>query len=123
LLNATKAATTPVELGSEQEAPKVGDEVVFSGYPLATPGMVTHRGMVSGFDATSSLIFVQASVNKGNSRGALLNSDGHVLGIVSMREGGISLGLGGLRKHIDETAKHGHITMMGVDPLQSTKAI
>ncbi len=85
--------------------------------------MVTHRGMVSGFDGSSSLIFVQASINKGNSGGALLNNQGHVVGIVSMREGGISQGLKDLRVNIDKTSSQGSVQMMGVDPLQSTKAI
>lgn len=82
-----------VELASDEETLKVGDDVVCSGFPLATPSMVTHRGMVSGFDSSGALIFVQAPINKGNSGGALLNSQGHVVGIVSMREGGISQGL------------------------------
>ncbi len=110
-------------LASEKETPAVGDEVVFSGYPLATPGMVTHRGMVSGHDESFSIIFVQAPVNKGNSGGALLNLQGHVIGIVSMREGGISQGLQQLQVYIDQTSSHGSVQLMGVDPLQATKAI
>ena len=112
-----------VSIASDSEVPQVGDEIIFSGYPLATPGMVTHRGMVSGFDDSKSLIFVQASVNKGNSGGALLNSQGHVIGIVSMREGGISKGLSDLTVYIDKTATQGNVQIMGVDPLQATKAI
>jgi S1-C subfamily serine protease len=115
--------SSPVELASVEEKSNVGDEVVFSGFPLATPGMVTHRGMVSGFDDTGSLIFVQGPINKGNSGGALLNSKGHVIGIVSMREGGISQGLNELTVYIDQTSSHGSVTIMGVDPLQTTKAI
>jgi S1-C subfamily serine protease len=112
-----------VPLAPEKETLTVGDDVVFSGYPLATPGMVTHRGMVSGFDSSSSLIFVQASINKGNSGGALLNMQGHVVGIISMREGGISRGLDELRVDIDKTSSQGSVKIMGVDPLQATRAI
>jgi S1-C subfamily serine protease len=112
-----------VQLAPESEVPGLGDEVVFSGYPLATPGMVTHRGMVSGSDSTSSMIFVQAPINKGNSGGALLNSQGHVVGIVSNREGSISQGLNDLRVYIDQTASQGSVGIMGVDPLQATRAI
>lgn len=112
-----------VQLASEKELLDVGDNVVFSGYPLATPGMVTHRGIVSGFDKSGSLIFLQAAINKGNSGGALLNDQGHVVGIVSMREGGISQGLAELQVHIDKTSKHGSVQIMGVDPLQATKEI
>jgi S1-C subfamily serine protease len=112
-----------VDLASDKETVKIGDDVAFSGYPLATPGMVTHRGMISGFNDSASLIFVQASINKGNSGGALLNSHGHAVGIISMREGGISQGLGELNVYIDQTASHGSVQIMGVDPLQATKAI
>jgi hypothetical protein len=85
--------------------------------------MVTHRGMVSGLDDSASLIFIQASINKGNSGGALLNSQGQAVGIVSMREGGISRGLHELRVYIDKTSSQGSVQFMGVDPLQATKAI
>lgn len=112
-----------VRLASEKEHLKVGDDLLFSGYPLATPGMVTHRGMVSGFDKSGSLVFVQAAINKGNSGGALLNDQGHVVGIISMREGGISQGLGELQVYIDKTSKQGTVRIKGVDPLQATKAI
>lgn len=112
-----------VQLASDKEALMVDDDVVFSGYPLATPGMVTHRGMVSGFDGSSSLIFVQAPINKGNSGGALLNNQGHIVGIVSMREGGISQGLNELRVYIDKTSSQGTVKIKGVDPLQATRAI
>ena len=114
---------TTLALATDKEALKVGDDVLFSGYPLATPGMVTPRGMVSGFDSSESLIFVQASINKGNSGGALLNSKGHVVGLVSMREGGISRGLSELNSYIDKNTHHGSVQIMGVDALQATKAI
>lgn len=114
---------TKLQLASGKEALKIGDNVVFSGYPLATPGMVTHRGMVSGFDSSASVIFIQASINKGNSGGALLNLQGHVVGIVSMREGGISQGLQELSSHIDRTSSQGSVHIMGVNPLQATKEI
>lgn len=116
-------AYSQVILGESTEFPQVGEEVVFSGYPLASPGMVTHRGMVSGHDDNVSVIFIQASINKGNSGGAVLNTEGHVVGIVSMREGGISKGLQDLQVNIEKTSAEGSVKFMGVDPLQSTKAI
>jgi S1-C subfamily serine protease len=112
-----------VELSSSTQSPTVGDDVVFSGYPLATPGMVTNRGMVSGFDDSSSVILIQAPINKGNSGGALLNGQGQVIGLVSMREGGISQGLSELRVYIDKTSSQGNVKLLGVDPLQATRAI
>lgn len=116
-------STSKLPLASGKEPVKVGDEVVFSGYPLATPGMVTHRGMVSGFDPSGALIFVQASINKGNSGGALLNARGQVVGIISMREGGIGKGLTDLSVSLDQAAAQGQVQLLGVDPLQGTKAI
>lgn len=117
-----------LQLAMMKESLMVGDDVVFSGYPLATPGMVTHRGMVSGFDNSSTLIFIQASINKGNSGGALLNSQGHIVGVVSMREGGISQGLDELqayikKTYIDKTSPKIRLKLMNVDPLQATNAI
>ena len=110
-------------LANADEKPKLGDDVVFSGYPLATPGMVTHRGMVSGMDDAQTLIFVEAPINRGNSGGALIDSEGHVIGLISMKEGGISPQLEGLRTYIKATAGSGQVRIMGVDPLQSTNAI
>ncbi|MGD1046544.1 MAG: serine protease [Bacteroidota bacterium] len=101
----------------------VGSEIYFSGYPLATPAMVTHKGMISGISADSNIICIQAPVNKGNSGGALLNAKGEVIGIISMREGGISQGLVELNKYIQSTESHGSVQLMGVDPLQATKEI
>ncbi len=102
---------------------EVGDDIVFSGYPLATPAMVTHKGMVSGYDAKSKIICLQASINKGNSGGAVCDSAGKVIGIVSMREGGIAVGLSELNAYIAESGKHGSVAIMGVDPLQAIRAI
>lgn len=112
-----------VSLSDRPEAIEVGDEVVFSGYPLATPGMVTHKGMISGFDNQKNLIFIQAPINKGNSGGLVLNQAGQGIGIISMREGGISRGLSDLTDYIDKTSGNGSVRIMGVDPLQSTRAI
>ena len=102
---------------------EVGDEVYFSGYPLATPAMVTHKGMISGFDAQTSIICLQGSINKGNSGGALCAMDGRVIGVVSMREGGIAVGLRDLNTYIESTSQHGRVAIMGVDPLQAIRAI
>lgn len=100
---------------------EIADIVLFSGYPLGTPTMVTHFGNISGITKDSSIICIQASTNKGNSGGALINNDGKVIGIVSMREGGISQGLQNYMNKINETEKHGSVQLMGIDPLQATK--
>ena len=112
-----KNAPEIVKLSDSAYRPDVGNDVVFSGYPLATPAMVTHKGMVSGLGVNNSIICIQAPVNKGNSGGALLAPNGEACGIINMREGGISQGLQQLSKYIDESKKHGSVAIMGVDPL------
>jgi len=100
---------------------KIGTDCYFSGYPLFTPALITHKGMISGIDDTGGVICIQGSINKGNSGGALISDDGKVIGIVSMREGGISKALEDLTLYIDTTAKQGSVHLMGVDPLQAIK--
>ena len=51
------------------------------------------------------------------------DDQGNAVGIISMREGGISQGLGELKVYIDKTSKQGSVQIMGVDPLKATKAI
>lgn len=111
------------KLAQPKFAVEVGSEVIFSGYPLGAPGMVTHRGMISGDEPNLPFIFVQAPINKGNSGGALFDDTGLVIGVVSNREGGISKGLAELSVRIEESAKSGSVQIMGVDPLQATRGL
>jgi S1-C subfamily serine protease len=103
--------------------PAVGSDILFSGDPLQTPAMVTHQGFVSGIDPAGQIICLQAPVNKGNSGGAVINSSGFAVAIVNAREGGISVGLDELREQIAVTSQQGSVQLMGVDPLQSIRAI
>ena len=101
---------------------KIGNVSYYSGYPLSTPALITHKGMISGIDNSRGIICIQGSINKGNSGGALISDDGSVIGIISMREGGISKALKDLTVYIDNTSKQGSsIQMLGVDPLQAIK--
>jgi V8-like Glu-specific endopeptidase len=100
---------------------RITEPIIFSGYPLGTPVMVSHVGTISGITNDKSLICIQASTNKGNSGGALVNSKGEVIGIISLREGGISAQLEDYLKRINESESQGSIQLMGVDPLQVTK--
>jgi hypothetical protein len=83
--------------------------------------MVTHFGTISGITKDKSVICVQAATNKGNSGGALIDKKGEVIGIISMREGGISLGLQNYLNQINQAEKMGSVQIMGIDPLQATK--
>jgi S1-C subfamily serine protease len=99
----------------------LGDDVVISGYPLNVPGMVTHRGMISGMTADTSLFFIEAPINKGNSGGALVDKNGNIIGLLSLREGGLSPALEDLRRKIYASMQSGMtITMAGINPVTST---
>ena len=112
-----KSEIKPNVLLRGQPLPAVGSEVVFSGYPLDAPTMLTHRGMISGITDNQELICLQAPINKGNSGGALLSEQGEVIGIITNREGGISKELDDLVAYINETQKQGGVAIMGVNPL------
>lgn len=99
----------------------IGDNCYYSGYPLAVPTIITNKGIISGIANKVNIICVQGSINKGNSGGALISENGEVLGIISMREGGISKGLQDLILYIESTSKKGSVQIMGVDPLQAIK--
>ncbi len=118
-----KTTIQAILLVKQQTTPNVGDVVVFSGYPLSSPTMLTHRGMISGIATQRNLLCLQAPVNKGSSGSAVLNREGKVLAIVTSREGGISQDLDNLRKYIVKTEKKGGISIMGVNPLQASKEI
>lgn len=99
----------------------ITEPIIFSGYPLGTPVMVSHVGTISGITKDKSLICIQASTNKGNSGGALINNKGEVIGIISLREGGISAELENHLKKINEAELQSSIKILGVDPLQTMK--
>jgi S1-C subfamily serine protease len=79
----------PATIGS---AGQVGDEAFVVGHPFGLYGSMS-AGVISGFDRVyrppsmpnviRGLIQVDAAINPGNSGGPLLNSNGHVIGIVT----------------------------------------
>jgi hypothetical protein len=101
---------------------RIGDEVVFSGYPLDSPafvGMVTLRGMVGGQRPDNQLFAIQSSINKGNSGGAVLTTKGEVIGILTLREGGLSQELNKVRNIIRGNGSGMDNVLMGVKPNQT----
>ncbi len=123
-----KAAPVGLPLYKGKQPPGVGSDIIFSGYPLGAPAMITHKGYISGVTDDQSLICIQAPINKGNSGGALLNAKGEVLSIISNREGGISQGLADVTKQITdlEQGRSGiqmRTSMGGVNTLGVTKEL
>lgn len=112
-----KTPAIPNPLLRGKPLPPVGSEIIFSGYPLGAPTMLTHKGTISGITDDQAIICIEAPINKGNSGGALLNDHGDVIGIITNREGGISRGLHEVAAYINETQKHGGVAIMGVNPL------
>jgi S1-C subfamily serine protease len=118
-----KSLIIPNPLLRGKPLPSIGSEVIFSGYPLKAPTMLTHKGMISGITDDKAVICIEAPINKGNSGGSLLNEQGEVIGIITNREGGISKGLEELVVYINETQKHGSVALMGVNPLEVIKEL
>ena len=118
---------TPAEFG-DYNSVEEGSDVYFSGYPLSSSHLTTHRGMVSAkytregtFNKTPQKVFqIDGAINKGNSGGPLFDlSTQRVVGLISTREGGISKDLVDLRDYIVSQKKQGSggVYLQGVDPL------
>lgn len=122
LLKINTSTTNKIVLPlAENFNPSITEPVLFSGYPLGTPALLTHTGTISGLTNNKELICIQASTNKGNSGGALINDKGQIIGILSLREGGISLQLQNYLNEIELSKQTGSIELMGVDPLSATE--
>lgn len=69
-----------------KQYPSLGESVIAIGNPLSFSNTVT-RGIVSGIRDTESQTLIQtdASVNRGNSGGPLLNKYGEVVGVVNSK--------------------------------------
>ena len=88
---------TPAELG-DSDSIKVGEFAMAIGNPLNMSNTVT-SGIISGLnreitdtDGTSyTLIQTDAAINAGNSGGALVNADGKVIGINTMKLAGTGI--------------------------------
>jgi hypothetical protein len=77
----------PLAIG-ENIGYEIGDDVMAIGTPIAIDlGQTVSRGIVSGNRKHEERLFIQTdvSVNSGNSGGPLINKDGKVVGIVTMK--------------------------------------
>jgi serine protease Do len=93
------AAGLPFLLYGNSEAVKLGQWVLAIGYPLnlettVTAGIVSAKGRSIGINSrqsqtpVESFIQTDAAINQGNSGGALINTDGQLIGINSAINGG-----------------------------------
>jgi S1-C subfamily serine protease len=74
---------------------RIGGEVIAIGSPLGLQNTVT-RGIVSGMRDVGGIQLIQtdAAINPGNSGGPLLDRQGRVLGINTLKLGGLAEGIG-----------------------------
>jgi hypothetical protein len=77
---------TPALFPEAGASPSVGTPVVFSGFSLDVPTLVTHRGYVSGEAGGGNILCVQAPISAGMSGSALYTLDGSIVGIMNARE-------------------------------------
>lgn len=100
VVKVNKKGLVPAELGNSDEV-KVGDIAIAIGNPLGTDLMTSvTQGIVSGLNRDvstentnmSDLIQTDASINPGNSGGPLLNQEGQVIGINTVKANADNLG-------------------------------
>jgi len=79
----------PLAVGGEKPGYQVGDDVMAIGTPeFVDLGQTVSRGVVSGNRMAEDRQFIQTdvSINPGNSGGPLINSEGKVIGIVTLKK-------------------------------------
>lgn len=122
VLKIDKTGLPAAQFGNSDEL-QVGELVVAIGNPLGYENTVTD-GIVSGLNRqltnytdTMTLIQTNASINSGNSGGALVNSNGEVVGInsaklvVSNAEGmGFALSINEVKPILEELINKGHVS-------------
>lgn len=88
LLKIEKQGTTPFKISNSEDIPLAAD-IFAVGTPTAEDlSQTVSKGIISGFretDQGSELIQIDASINSGNSGGAIINKEGLVLGVVSSK--------------------------------------
>lgn len=113
-------------LGSHQ-LKRMGDSILFLGYPLEHYNLVCHTGIISSFYKSRKVDIVQidASVNVSNSGGPLIDPEtSEVIGIITRKSTGLTQTFDELRSIIEENIKmltqdrQSILTIGGFDPVQ-----
>jgi len=91
---------------------RIGEEILFMGYPFEANRIISHRGFISSFipssDSSNGIAKIQidASVNNGNSGSPLIDPiTSRVIGIITRSEKGLSDQFGNIYKNIQDTKK------------------
>jgi Tol biopolymer transport system component len=83
-----EGAALPVVALGDSEGVEVGEEVIVIGYPLGLEGGTTvSKGIVSAFRMYEGIHYIQtdAAVNPGNSGGPLVNLNGEMIAVVTLK--------------------------------------
>jgi len=100
----------------ESTAPEVGDNVIYTGFPLFSTDSLTLKGNVAGFRMNGAMISIQGSINSGNSGGAAIDFQGNAFGIISQKMAVFSKGLTGIEDFIKNNTGNGGVFIQGINP-------
>ena len=110
---------------------RMGDSILFLGYPLEHFNLVCHTGIISSFyknhDRGVDTIQIDASVNSSNSGGPLIDPETEkVIGIITRKATGLTRMFNELRSVLEQNIKflspqdyQPIMTIGGIDPVQA----
>jgi hypothetical protein len=109
------------KLGGYSEV-KIGDSILFLGYPFERNFMAAHTGIVSSIynEAKATVFQIDASVNQSNSGGPLIDIiNGNVIGIITRKATGLTDVFeqlrNSMRSNITILKQRVGVEMMGID--------
>jgi len=115
---------------SDHKTKRIGDTILFLGYPFEHLNLVCHAGIISSFykSGVANIIQVDASVNPSNSGGPLIDPEtSEVIGIITRKATGLTKTFAELRSVIKKnieylSTKGGIILLGGFDPINGMVA-
>jgi S1-C subfamily serine protease len=112
------------------ELKRMGDSILFLGYPFEQSNLVCHTGIISSLykDTNMDIIQIDASVNVSNSGGPLIDPNtSEVIGIITRKMTGLTQMFKKMRSLIKGNiefllAQNSHVTLQlaGFNPIQAT---
>lgn len=109
---------------------RVGDEVLFFGFPFGSKALTSHAGHISASYTTRDVhrLQIDGSINPGNSGGPMFHlSSGKVIGIVTRTETGLERDFDELIEAISRNEqvlshpRRASVVIGGLDPVKSTR--